>query len=237
MARTTRRNKPAADALRVVGYVRVSTDDQTLGPDAQREAMARWCAAEGAELVAVHSDIGVSGGAELDRRPALLAAVDALDEHGAGTLLVAKRDRLARDVIVAAMVERMAARVGAVIATADGTGNGEGPEALLMRRMVDAFAEYERALIRARTRAALAVKKARGEKTGGALPYGFKLAADGVHLEADPAEARVVELVASLRAEGFTLRAIGARLTAAGHLPRSGGKWHPTTISRIAAAA
>jgi DNA invertase Pin-like site-specific DNA recombinase len=219
----------------VVGYLRVSTDDQALGPVAQREALARWCAANGAELVAVFADLGVSGGAPLDRRPELLAALDALEAHGAGVLLVAKRDRLARDPVVAAMIEAAAERVGARVASAAGEGEGADPTAILMRRIVDAFAEYERLMIRARTRAALGVKKARGERVG-SVPYGFRLAADGVHLEADPAEARAVELVRSLRAEGLSLRAIGERLAAAGCVPRGGGAWHPDTVKRIAAA-
>lgn len=226
----------AGDAKVVVGYVRVSTDEQALGPDAQREALERWCAANGAALVAAYEDLGVSGGAALDKRPALLDALEALETHGAGVLLVAKRDRLARDTMVAAMVERMAQRAGATVASADGTGNGDSPEAMLMRRMVDAFAEYERALIGARTRAALAVKRARGERVGH-IPYGMQLAADGVHLEPHPGEQDVLAMVREYRAEGLTLRAIGRRLTSRGILPRSGGKWHPQTVARVADAA
>lgn len=225
------RRPAAANPARVVGYVRVSTEEQRNGPEAQREALAAWCARNGAELVAVLEDRGVSGGAALDRRPGLLAAVDALEEHGAGRLLVAKRDRLARDVMVAAMVERMAARVGAVVVAADGAGEGEGPEAMLMRRMVDAFAEYERALIRARTRAALASKQGRGERTG-SVPLGSRVAADGVHLEADPAEAEAVVMIRELRAEGLTLRAIGAALEARG-VPARGKRWHPESVASV----
>ena len=226
-----RTRKPASPAL-VVGYLRVSTDEQTLGPEAQRAALVKWCKANGAELVAVHADHGVSGGAALDKRPGLLAALDALAEHGAGVLLVAKRDRLARDVVVAAMVERLAERAGARILAADGAGNGEGPEAMLMRGMMDLFAQYERALIRARTCSALAVKRTRGERTTGKLPFGYRLAADAIHLEADPAEQRVIELVAALRAEGLSIRAIADRLNAEG-TPARGAKWHPTTVARL----
>ena len=78
------------------------------------------------------------------------------------------------------------------------------------------------------------MKSARGERVG-SVPYGYRLAADGIHLEADPAEARAVALVRELRAEGLSYRAIGARLTAAGHTPRGGRTWHPDTIARIAA--
>jgi site-specific DNA recombinase len=224
------------DSKRVVGYVRVSTEDQHLGPDAQRAALERWCASHGAELVGVYTDLGVSGGAELDKRPALLEAVDAIAEHGAGVLLVAKRDRLARDVMLSAMVERLADRNGAAVQSADGVGEGEGPEALLMRRLVDAFSEYERALIRTRTRAALAVKKGRGQRVGG-VPYGYQLAADGRTLDAHEGEQQVLRIVRGYRAEGLTLRDIGQRLEAQGMLPRGGNRWHPQTVARIADAA
>jgi DNA invertase Pin-like site-specific DNA recombinase len=223
----------------VIGYVRVSTDDQALGPVAQRDALARWCKANGAELVAVFEDIGVSGGAALDKRPGLLAAVDALEEHGAGVLLTAKRDRLARDVMNAGMIERLAERVGARTRSAAGEGtegDAADPAAMMLRGIVDVFAQYERAVIRARTRAALAVKKGRGERVG-SIPYGSQLAADGRTLEANAAELRAVDLVRQLRAEGLTLRAIGERLTVAGYAPRGGAKWHPDTVARIAAVA
>lgn len=236
---TRRTRPPTADPRLVVGYVRVSTEDQNLGPDAQREALHRWCSAHGARLVAVEVDHGVSGAAPLDKRPGLLAALDNLAEHGAGVLLVAKRDRLARDVAAAAMVERLAERAGARVVSAAGEGtdgDATDPSALLFRRLLDCFAEYERAIIRARTKAALAVKKARGERTG-SVPYGYRLAVDGRTLEANPAEQEAVRLVAAYRAEGMTLRAIGARLEARGILPRSGGRWHPDTIARIVQAA
>ena len=58
-----------------VGYIRVSTEEQTLGPEAQRVALARWAEARKIQLVAVHEDRGVSGAAPLDRRPGLLAAL------------------------------------------------------------------------------------------------------------------------------------------------------------------
>jgi DNA invertase Pin-like site-specific DNA recombinase len=231
-----RTSHPSPSPSIVVGFVRASTDRQDLSPDAQRASLARWCDANGARLVAVHEDLGVSGAAPLDKRPGLLAAIDALKVHGAGVLLVAKRDRLARDVFLAAMIERLAERHGARVLSADGSANAEGPEGSLFRNILNAFAEYERALIRARTKAALAVKAARGERTGG-VPYGLRLAADGFHVETNPEEAAVVERVRALRAEGRTLRAIGADLDGSGYAPRGGGRWHPQTVANIVRAA
>lgn len=236
-ARVRRRPRTASgDPSLVVGYVRVSTEDQRLGPDAQRAALEAWCAQHRARLVAVHEDLGVSGGTDVERRPGLTAALGALRTHGAGVLLVAKRDRLARDVVVAAVVEQLAASCGAQVLAADGVGNGEGPEAALMRTITTAFAAYERALIGLRTRVALGRKRLRGEKLGGEVPYGTRLAEDGVHLEPDPLEAPVVARARELRAQGLTLRAVGQVLAGEGFVPRGGRAWHPQTVARIVAA-
>jgi DNA invertase Pin-like site-specific DNA recombinase len=241
MARN-RRASPSP-SLRAIGYIRLSPVNSreagdsaadALGPAAQRKALDRWCASNGAELVSVFEDLDVSGGAALDKRPALMAALDAIEETGATVLLVAKRDRLARDVVNAAMIERLAERAGARIRSAAGEGtDGDAmdPSGMLMRGIVDLFAQYERAVIRARTRSALAVKASRGERTG-QIPYGKRLAADGIHVEDDPAEVRVLALVHALRAEGLSLRAIVARLEADG-APCRGGRWHLKTVVRL----
>ncbi len=234
MARRTNQAGKANQTV-AVGYVRVSTDEQALGPDAQRAALALYCERNGLTLAEVHVDQGVSGAAKLDKRPGLVAALAALAECGAGVLLVAKRDRLARDVMAVAMIEAAAKRTGARIVSAagEGTDADDGdPAGLLMRRMVDAFAEYERALIAARTRAALAVKARRGEKTGGALRVGERLANDGVHVEEDADEARAVALIVALRADGVSIRAIAERLNATG-VPCRGSRWHATTVARL----
>jgi site-specific DNA recombinase len=228
----TRRKKRHTDPKVVVGYVRVSTDEQALGPEAQLQAIHSWCDAEGASLAAVHDDIGVSGATPVEKRPGLNLALDALAEHGAGVLLVAKRDRLARDVVVGAVAERMAERLGARVMSADGTGNGDGPEHQLMRHLIDCFASYERALIGARTKAALRVKKLRGERVG-AIPLGYRLADEEGKLEKDPREQAAIALVHELRGKGMTLRAIDKELQARGFRPRGGRYWHVQTLSNI----
>ena len=125
------------------------------------------------------------------RRTVLLDALAALARGD--ILLVAKRDRLSRgDMMTTAMIEAAVERAGARIVSAAGEGTeSDDPASVLMRRIVDAFGEYERLLIKARTRAALLAKKARGERYG-QVPYGRRLAGDGIRLEADPAEAETV---------------------------------------------
>jgi DNA invertase Pin-like site-specific DNA recombinase len=212
-----------------VGYIRVSTEDQHLGPEAQRTAVEAWAAREGVSVVSWHTE-ELSGGSPIDKRPALLAALEAIKAQRAGLLVVAKRDRLARDVMIAAMVERLVERQGARIVSADGVGNADGPEGLLMRTMVDAFAQYERALIRARTTAALAVKKGRGERVG-QIPYGKKLG-QNQKLEDEPQEQAILIRIRELRGSGALVQEIVDELNRSG-VPARGSRWHPTTVVRL----
>ncbi len=218
--------------MATLAYLRVSTDQQAesgAGLAAQLDA----CTRVAGELGGVYRDEGVSGSAGLDKRPGLLAAIGALNKTD--VLMVAKRDRLGRDPLVVAMIESAVKRKGARIVSAAGEGtDGDNPSDVLMRRMIDAFAEYERLIIGARTKAALASKKARGERTG-SVPYGFRLAADGKNLETDEREQEIVRLVRMLRDNGETYRAIAAELTARGLSPR-GNAWNPKTIRNIAEA-
>jgi DNA invertase Pin-like site-specific DNA recombinase len=218
----------------VIGYVRVSTDEQHLSVDAQREELERWCRAQRQTLSAVYEDVGVSGSAPIDKRPGLLAALNALRKGD--ILLVVRRDRLARSILAAALSEHIAAKAGATIRTVKDGCEEDTPETALMRTILDAFAQYERALIAMRTKAALQQKRAKGEKTGGAVPYGFKAVGRSVRrLERDEAEQAIIARAKALQAEGLSLRAIGRKLAEEGRRPRSGGAWHPETISNILA--
>jgi site-specific DNA recombinase len=216
---------------RAIGYSRVSTDDQILSVDAQRARLERWCAERHMELVAVHEEIGISGGADLDKRPALIAALDALEPGMA--LIAVKRDRIARDAMNAAMIERLAERAGAQVLTCDGAGEGDSPEAKLMRTMIDAFAEYERAIIRARTKVAMGHKRHRDERISGHIPFGKALAPDGIHLVDDPAEQLVIAAAHTYRASGLSLRAVAARLETEGYSSRTGKVFTAQAIANM----
>ena len=218
-----------------VAYLRASKDEQRLSPEAQRATVEAWAAREGVQVVAWCVDQGVCSVTPIDGRTALLAALAALREHGAGVLVVAKRDRIARDVVLAAGVEREAARLGARVTSASGEGNGDSPADQFMRTVVDGAAQYERGLIRARTKAALAAKSAKGERVG-AVPFGFALAADGVHLVAVEGEQVVIARARALAAEGRSLRAVAAQLAVEGHVSRKGGAFFAPQVARMLAA-
>lgn len=210
-------------------YLRVSTDQQFLsgaGLDAQEDA----CRRAAGDLAGIYRDEGVSGKTGLDKRPALLEAIAELDKGD--VLIVAKRDRLGRDPLVVAMIEAAIQRKGARVVSAAGEGtDSDSPTDILMRRMVDAFAEYERLVIGARTKAALGAMKVRGERVG-SIPYGYRVASDGKTLIADTDEQETLAMVRQLEASGLSLRAIAARLETAGRRSRGTG-WHPQTIKNI----
>lgn len=220
-----------------IGYLRVSTDGQVvsgLGLDAQRSAIDASAARLGLPVAGWYSDAGVSGAASLDARPGLLAALDALKRGD--VLIVAKRDRLGRDVLVVAMVERLASRKGARVVSAAGEGtDGNSPADVLMRQMIDAFAQFERAVIGVRTKAALQAKRARGERAG-TVPFGYVADADG-RLTPCAGERRVVALVRELRDAGYTLQAIADELNAQGYTTRKGTSWRHQYVSAIAGVA
>lgn len=219
-----------------IGYLRVSTEDQNLGPAAQRKAIEAWAAAHGVTLVAVFEDRGVSGATPHEERAGMVAALATMKATGAGLLLAAKRDRLGRDVGVVDALERAVAKLGARVVTADGVGSIVGSAAVLMRGMSDVVASFERAVIRERTTAALQVKRSRGERVG-QVPFGYRLAEDGVHLVECTEEQAVLVAIRSLRGEGLSTRAIVAELASRGVTSRSGKPLQKTQVCRILNAA
>lgn len=220
MTRAKEANGGWADGGRALAYRRVSTRDQTqsgLGLDAQTEAITSTAARLGLVVEVTHDDLGVSGGLALEHRPALLAALEGL--RRGDTLIVAKRDRLGRSVLNVAMIERLVERKGARIVSAAGEGcDDDAPTSRLMRQIIDAFSEYERAIIRSRTKAALAALKARGQRCGN-LPFGFTATEDG-RLIPDPREQAIITRVRDLRAQGMSFRSVAAALNAEGHVTR-----------------
>jgi DNA invertase Pin-like site-specific DNA recombinase len=200
--------------------------------EAQRAAITGWAQRQGVTVVYWCEDLGVSGGAELEKRPGLLEALEAVRDLRAGLLVAHKADRIARDVYVAELVKRELRAVGASVALVEGI-SGDDPFSEMAATVMDAAARLERRMIAARTKAALGIKKTLGEKTGGSVPFGFSLAADGVHLEPHPVEHPVLIRILALRRAGLGGRRIAAILTAEGHQPR-GVAWNPGNLQVMA---
>jgi DNA invertase Pin-like site-specific DNA recombinase len=215
--------------------VRVSTTDQAregVSLDAQRARITAWCAANGYELVALHADEGLSGKSTMNR-PALRAALtDACT--GRAALVVYSLSRLARSTKDALSISERLAKADADLVSLSESIDTTSAAGKMVFRMLAVLAEFERDVIAERTRVAMQHKKARGERISHQAAYGYRL--DGGRVITDADEQRAVTLVAELRAAGRSLRAIAAALEASGLRPRTGRRWHPQTVARIAAA-
>lgn len=222
---------------RAIGYRRISKDrgDNGLGLVAQQKAIRDEAERLGLTLTETFTDNGVSGGARIEKRVELLAALKEL--RPGDRLIVARRDRIARDVMLAGWIRKEVRKRGAEIVSAAGEGNGaaDDPTAKLMQTIVDAFAEYERDLIRARTKAALATKKAAGRRWCKDAPYGYRWTTDGAVAE-NAAEQRTIKLVHELRGQQFTYRGIVGELQRRRRRNRAGRPFILPQVQRILTA-
>lgn len=203
-----------------IGYCRVSTDKQFssgLGLDAQREAISRYAEQQGRPLTQVFVE-AESG--KLKERPQLTAALDACRKAKA-TLLIAKLDRLARNVaFVSALME-----TGVEFVAVDAPYANR-----LMIHIMSAFAEYERDQISARTKAALAAAKVRGVQLG----RNGAVLAETHKRRADAFARNMMPVLTSAREQGcHTLAEIAAFMNSMGIPSASGVTWHPMTVSRL----
>jgi DNA invertase Pin-like site-specific DNA recombinase len=230
-----RRQKQGNPRL-AVGYVRCSKKEQKLSPAAQSEQLEAWASREGIELLAVFFDVGVGGKTPIADRPGLLAALAALPSMSAGTFVAANRSRVGRLIELTRSIEREALKLGAVLRTADGMSDNDDDAGHIQKGVDDLLNELELRRIRARTKAALAVLKARGLRVG-SVPYGMQVATDGATLEPSPAEQQVLALVAELHAAGISTRGIARELAVRGVLSRTGRPFSQTQVMRILRAS
>jgi len=198
-----------ARKIKVVGYVRVSTDEQAregLSLDAQEEKIKAYCTAKGWRLVRIYRDEGFSG-KDLNR-PALQEMLRDLEADGIQAVVVAKLDRLTRSVrdlgyLIDDLFDGVA--LASVEESLDTTTAG----GRFVLHILGAVAQWERETISERTRSTLRFKRERGEWVG-RIPYGFRIGPDGRLVE-DPEGIRNIRRMKRLRRRGRSYREIANR--------------------------
>ena len=218
-----------------IAYYRVSTARQGrsgLGIEAQRAAVARFAEDEGFELAAEFVEAESGKGADaLDRRPQLAAAL-ATGHARKCPVIVAKLDRLSRD--VAFISGLMAQRVPFVVAE---LGRDADP---FMLHLYAALAEKERRLIGERTKVALAARKGQGTRLGNPTNIGEAgaMGREAQTAEADAFVGNTWPHVANIRAAGITdLRGIARALNDRCVRTARGGRWHLSNVKNLLARA
>lgn len=205
----------------VISYIRVSTSRQGrsgLGLEAQREAVARFAKEQSYAIVDEYVEVESGKGADaLERRPKLAAAIKAARKLG-GPVIVAKLDRLSRDVnfISGLMVHKVP------FVTVE-LGADTDP---FLLHLFAALAERERRIIGERTRLALQAAKARGVKLGGRNAQSDKNAT-----EANKRAKELRPLLTELA--DMSANAAAAELNRRGVATPQGGQWHALTVIRL----
>ena len=217
--------------MKAIGYIRVSTQGQAedgVSLDAQEAKVRAWAELNGAEVV-IFRDEGISG-KRADNRPGLVAALDTV---GKGDALVCySLSRLSRSTRDALAIADILTKKEADLVSLSEKIDTTTAAGKMVFRMLAVLSEFERDQISDRTRFALAHKRACGEKTGGDVPFGYRLNAG--HLVEDAAEQKAVRLILDLRRKGYALRAICRELEAEGHRTKTGKlSWHPQVVKTI----
>jgi DNA invertase Pin-like site-specific DNA recombinase len=208
------------ETTRVLGYVRVSTDEQHAsgaGIAAQRAAIKAECERRGWELLAIIGEDAGASSVTLERA-GLQRALEQLDRRQADVLVVAKLDRLSRSLKQGTEVMERAQRRGWSLVALDFGLDTTTPAGELVANVMLSTGQYERRLIGQRTRDALAAKRAKGVVLG--RPRELPVS--------------VLDRIRSARSGGQSLRAIAAGLTADGvPTARGGAAWSSSTVQRV----
>lgn len=234
----TKRTK-AAKSKAVVGYVRVSSQEQAESGQSlavQEEKIRAYCSMRGLELLEVVVEPGVSALKPIEEREGGARVLEALKSGAASGVVSVKLDRLFRSTVdclqtiqqwdKCSIALHLVDMGGQTLDTSTATGK-------MFLTLLSGFAEFERNIGGERTSAVLQVKKARGEFTGGAAaPYGFVQNKRG-KLEPIPSEQETIKRVIALDAEGLSLRGVSAKLEQEGRVSRSGKPFGPQQIRAI----
>ncbi|ETZ32339.1 recombinase family protein [Mycobacterium intracellulare MIN_061107_1834] len=202
----------------------------------QSAAIRAWAKAGGHKVVSWQTDV-ISGASELRDRAGWCEAAALVKGGQAQGVVVARLDRLARDVMVQELLLRKLSDLGGIVLSTRENehemlnGESKDPSRKLVRVIMGAISEYDREMTVDRLAAGRAAKAARGGYAHGALPYGYRSAKG--QLVPVPAEQAALAKMKALATQGVPVNEIARELTAEGHPTKRGGRWCGATVARI----
>ena len=216
--------------MRVIGYARVSTEEQGasgLGLEAQVSKIKAYCDLYGHELVDVITE--AASGKNLVR-PGLQGALAAIRAGQAEGLLIAKLDRLTRSVKDLGHLLEDQFQTAHLLVVAEQVDTSSAGGRLVINLLMS-VSQWEREVCVERTKDALKAKRTRGEKTGGTVPFGFDVV-DGKLVE-NPAEQQALQRIHRLRSAGHSYQAIADQLNADSITTKTGKYWSFGTVAGV----
>ena len=228
----------AAAAVRAVAYLRVSTDEQAAtghGLETQEKAVTAFAESQSYDLVEVITDPGISGATRPADRPGFARVLELAGAGGFDVLLVAKIDRLSRDIrhamtTVSDLAELHEVAFRSVTESVIDTSN---PMGRTFFAIFAGMAENERFVIRDRTAGGRMAKAGKGGFAGGQAPYGYTKDLEG-GLRVVPEQAAIVRRIYRERRGKRTLQAITDGLNADRIPSPKGGRWSVSTVAYVA---
>ena len=224
--------------MKAIGYIRVSTEDQAkegISLDNQAAKIKAYSELKDLDLIEIVADAGIS--AKNLNRPGVKKVLELARKKEIGAMVVYKLDRLFRSTVDAIETTELFDKQDIAFHSINENLDTQSAMGRFFFTLTAALAEMERNIIGERTRSALAHKRAKGEKTGGNVPYGYDVT-EACHLVENPTEQKGLHLIRDLRGKGYTLWAICLELEKEGHRTKTGKvQWHPQTISQILKAA
>ena len=210
--------------MNAIGYVRLSKAENGHGLAVQHRAIQEFCERRGLELVRIEEDDGASG-RSTRKRPGLAAAIEACRSEGVGAIVSTRVDRMARSSLDFHKTVEQVQKAGATVLFSEQESFSlDTPEGRMLVGILASFAAFEADLISARTKAALAVVRKNGSKSGRPIgnPKFGRISSE--------IEDRIVEL----RASRMSYRSIAEMLNVEQVPTAQGGKqWHAQTVSNI----
>ena len=188
----------------------------------QRSAIAAHAKAANYTIVAEYSDDGVSGADAITSRPGFSALLSHIAGNGVRVVIVETASRLARDLMVQETAYRGLLDLGVKLIAADSpdTFVDDGPTATMVRQILGAVSQFEKAGLVAKLKAARDRKRAETGKCGGRKTYA----------ERDPA---MVTMARSLTKRGLSLRLVAIELEKAGHVQDNGKQYSAVAVMRM----
>lgn len=215
--------------MRVIGYLRVSTNDQECSVRVQEEKIRAWAELHCAEIVDIVTDRCTAAHM---RRPGAKEAIQRVLDGEADALVVYKLDRLTRSVKdLHNVVSKLNEANKGVVFIKENLDTVLTPIGRLLMTIVGACAEFEREQISARIKDALDAKRRDGILLGSA-PYGWRRV-DKYRFETVPEQQRILRYILMMRERGVTCNRIARNLNRSGHPSKTGGKWWAPSVQQV----
>ena len=217
----------------------MSTENQngcdSFGLETQRDAIIKYCIANGLKLIQVYEDPAFSGSLPPLERPGLHALLEALKAGDIKEVIVTRLDRLARDTMLSLWLMKEIKKLDAELVSIAEPGRWEDPTQKLLLTMVAAFAEFEKSLITSRLSSGRKTKARQGGYAGGKAPIGYKSERGDKVLTLDEEKASTVRRVFELREAkpDASLKKIADILNSEGYSTREGKPFHAMQVKRI----